>query len=234
MLNKPLDPESLPARDVTRPRAQSKRGQGVTRPASPTPTPSASPAASEPAPSTALVVSGETGSVRVNRHANARAIMTARRQLAFLREFARHGYVLGGARAAGISSDAVYKWRKRDPAFAALCDSAEHEAKDAIRLEVYRRAVEGWDEPVYQGGKQVGVIHKHSDRLLELLVKSKDESFKERTVHHQHSGANGGPIVVTNVIEGYSDAELEEVNRMLESRGIKVRPDVIDVPAVVK
>jgi hypothetical protein len=102
----------------------------------------------------------------------------------FLEEFARYGYLLAGARAAGVSRDSVYKWRKRYPTFNALMEEAEQDATDAIRIEVHRRAVVGWDEPVYQGGKKVGVIHKYSDRMLELLVKSKDPSFKERTVHH--------------------------------------------------
>ena len=46
------------------------------------------------------------------------------------------------------------------------------EARDVIRGEIYRRAVEGWEVPVFQGGRQVGSIRKYSDRLLEVRARA--------------------------------------------------------------
>lgn len=34
---------------------------------------------------------------------------------------------------------------------------------------MYRRAVEGWDEPVFHGGKQVVVRRRYSDALLRMM-----------------------------------------------------------------
>jgi hypothetical protein len=39
--------------------------------------------------------------------------------------------------------------------------------------EAMRRAVDGWDEPVYQKGEQVGVVRKYSDSLLALLLRGR-------------------------------------------------------------
>lgn len=59
--------------------------------------------------------------------------------------------------------------------------------------EADRRAIEGWDDPVFQGGIQVGVVRKYSDRLMELRLKAADPAkYAER---HEYTGADGGPIV---------------------------------------
>jgi hypothetical protein len=55
-----------------------------------------------------------------------------------------------------------------------------------------RRALVGWKEPVYQGGKEVGTIRKFSDNLLIFLLKGKrPEVFRER---HELTGANGAAL----------------------------------------
>ena len=160
---------------------------------------------------------------------NGRAkLTTLRRQRTFLTALADAGMLLQACQRAKVSRNTVFEWR-RDPAFAALFQEAIDHAIETFAREAVRRGRDGWLEPVYQGGKKVGSIRKYSDRLLELVLKAKLPEYRQASVRHEVTGAGGGPIVVTNVIEGYSDAELAEVNRMLESRGIKVLPDVIDV-----
>jgi hypothetical protein len=44
---------------------------------------------------------------------------------------------------------------------------------DALEREAWRRAVEGFDEPVHYQGEVVGYVKKYSDRMLELLLKAK-------------------------------------------------------------
>jgi hypothetical protein len=56
--------------------------------------------------------------------------------------------------------------------------------------------------------------------LLELLAKSKDASFKECTVDHQHSGGIGMGVI--EIVESYTDEELAEVTRLLQEAGINV------------
>ena len=67
---------------------------------------------------------------------------------------------------------------------------------DAVEAEIRRRGVEGWDEPVFQGGKRVGVIRRYSDRMLEILAKAHRPKFRENT-RVEVSGPAGGPVQAT-------------------------------------
>ena len=40
--------------------------------------------------------------------------------------------------------------------------------------------MKGWLEPVYQGGKRVGVIRKYSDACLLSLLKARHPAFRDR------------------------------------------------------
>ena len=49
-----------------------------------------------------------------------------------------------------------------------------------------RRAIDGFEEPVFYQGAVVGAVRKYSDRMLELLLKGHaPEKYKDRV---QHSG----------------------------------------------
>src|SRR5437870_358248 len=102
-----------------------------------------------------------TRSVRVRMRARDR----------FIRRLAESGNVADASRKARIPSQTVYDWRKADPKFAALWDEAERVGSDAVEGETFRRAIKGWDEPVFQQGRKVGTIKRYSDRLLEILLK---------------------------------------------------------------
>lgn len=104
--------------------------------------------------------------------------VTPERKQIFLRELRRHGIVLAAARAASPPTasrtacvSSFYWTRNRDPEFAAEWDSALAEACAEVELEIHRRAVDGYEEPVYQKGELVGTITRYSDRLLELRAK---------------------------------------------------------------
>jgi hypothetical protein len=77
------------------------------------------------------------------------------------------------AKEAGVSRAIAYRWRQRDPKFAAAWDEAVAEGIDQLEDEAHRRAVEGVDRAVYQGGVRVGEIKTYSDSLLTLLLKSR-------------------------------------------------------------
>ena len=106
--------------------------------------------------------------------------LTPDRKAAFLAELARHGIVMRAARAASPHSangcqSSFQDERARDPAFASAWDEALTTARADIEHEIFRRAQEGFDEPVF-GGKYrervVGTIRRYSDRLLELRARA--------------------------------------------------------------
>jgi hypothetical protein len=84
-------------------------------------------------------------------------------------------------RAAGIARSTAHDWRAVDAEFMRRWDEAIETAKDALEAEARRRAVEGWQEPVYQQGRQVGTIQRYSDRMLEVLLKGHKPQFRERS-----------------------------------------------------
>jgi hypothetical protein len=51
---------------------------------------------------------------------------------------------------------------------------------EQIRRAMYERAIVGVEEPVFQGGVQVGTIRRYSDRLLGMLAKAYLPEFKDR------------------------------------------------------
>jgi len=67
--------------------------------------------------------------------------------------------------------------------FRALWHAARDAGEDYRReLRVgaaHARAVDGWDEPVYNRGVQCGVIRRFSDRLLEMLMKADDPRYRD-------------------------------------------------------
>lgn len=115
----------------------------------------------------------------------------------FLRLLAETGNVTLAAEAAGVARQTPYKWRDKDSKFAEAWAAAEEEAADRLEAEARRRAVEGVEKPVYQGGHMVGTIREYSDTLLIFLLKgARPEKYKDRQAH-EHSGPGGGPVALT-------------------------------------
>jgi hypothetical protein len=113
----------------------------------------------------------ETRTTRTRHQLREAEIPAAREQ--FL-EYLRQGYPVSTAAAlARCGRVTVYGWRQNDPEFAKAWDDAYAAGGDAIEEEARRRAIDGWDEAVFQGGEQVGVVHRFSDRLLERLLKGR-------------------------------------------------------------
>ena len=111
---------------------------------------------------------------------HAKQRLTKDRKQLFLTELARTGVIAEAARIASPNSKAgavstFRTERTRDAEFAAAWDEALDHATGIIEREVFRRAVEGWDEPT-----RFGPVRKHSDRLLELLAKAKSPQYRER------------------------------------------------------
>jgi len=115
--------------------------------------------------------------------------LTDRRKRLFLLELSRHGILVRAARAASPRASSRYgavqtfkDERERDPAFAAQWEEAMQTAEASIEHELYRRAQEGWEEPIFGGRhreKIVGTVRKYSDRLLELRARAMLPAYRE-------------------------------------------------------
>lgn len=89
---------------------------------------------------------------------------------AVLDALAKTGNVSLACCAAGVGRRTHYNWLKTDSEYEAAAQEAIDDAGDLLAAVARKRAVEGWDEPVYQGGKLVGHIRRYSDRLLMFLL----------------------------------------------------------------
>ena len=121
---------------------------------------------------------------------------TRARFLDVLRETAN---VTKAAAAVNVSRRCAYDHRADDQEFADEWDDAVEEATDALEAEARRRALDGWDEPVYQGGALVGYVRKYSDRMLELMLRANRTRYRASAV--EVSGPDGKPIQHSIAVE---------------------------------
>src|SRR5690606_38686732 len=115
----------------------------------------------------------------------------------FLELLATNGNVTVSAEAFNLERARLYEIRKTDKTFADASDAAMQQAADHLEAEARRRAVDGWDEPVYWQGEQVGVVRKFSDTLLIFLMKGANpEKYRDRVDHTTKGKEIPGPGVV--------------------------------------
>ena len=120
-------------------------------------------------------------------------VQTVQRKKAFLDAFRVSGNMWASCHVTGIGRTNVYTWRDKDRRFAAALIEAENEAAEHLEAEALRRAVDGIEEPVYQGGHMVGVVRRYSDTLLIFLLKgAKPEKYKDRW---ELAGKDGMPLL---------------------------------------
>jgi len=97
----------------------------------------------------------------------------AMRYLAYYAITGRKG---DSARAVGVSYSTVNRWEKEHAVFGEMVLEAHELHLNRLERELYRRAVEGVEEPVFAGkdGDLVGHIRKFSDKLLEVALRKAD------------------------------------------------------------
>lgn len=142
------------------------------------------------------------------------------RQDLFIEAYLECGIIRDACLAVTVGGKALNRnrpgeWARDDPEFRERYIAAREEVNDKIEKEIYRRAVLGWDEPVYQGGKQVGVIHKYDSTLLIFLAKANmPDRYRDK-----FEGVNLGGVLnlaiagdgVIRAIAGLSEEELERL-----------------------
>lgn len=98
----------------------------------------------------------------------------------FCAVLAQTGIVMRAIEAVGINRTIAYQWRKDDPGFCALWDAALEVGVTALEDEVKRRAFEGTEKPVYQGGVEVGRIREYSDSLAMFILKGRIPAYRDK------------------------------------------------------
>lgn len=73
---------------------------------------------------------------------------------------------------AGITKQTAYKYRDKDPVFAAAWKECVDVAIDRLEQEAFRRGYTGVDKPVYWQGRKVDTIKEYSDQILGILLKA--------------------------------------------------------------
>jgi len=115
---------------------------------------------------------------------------------AFLAAYALQGTITSAAEAAGVSRQMHQKWMRKDN-YRVAFEAAYEEFCEKLELEAIRRAHDGWDEPVYQGGELVGHKRKFSDALIQFLLKgAKPDKYRDNQ-KIEHAGDVGiSPVMI--------------------------------------
>jgi hypothetical protein len=119
---------------------------------------------------------------------------TPKKRAAFLTALGGGNTVTFAAERVGVTRQVAYRVREQDPTFKAEWEQAVEQGTEALEQEAKRRALEGWDEPVYQGGAMVGTVRKHSDTLLIFLLKGRKPATYRDNATVRHEGAIGVQI----------------------------------------
>lgn len=112
----------------------------------------------------------------------------------FLAQLAATGNAKLAAEACNLDRRKLYRLRTEDEAFAASWADAMDAATEVLEAEARRRALDGWEEPVFYQGVETGLVRRFSDTLLIFLLKAaRPERYRDN--HRvEHTGAEGGPI----------------------------------------
>lgn len=129
---------------------------------------------------------------------------TAETRATFLAGLADGLSITGAADLVRMTREGIYKVRREEQAaheaaggtglceFALNWDAAVEAGTDRLEDAGMRRARDGVLEPVFQGGRRVGLIRRYSDSLLPFMLKGRrPEKFKDRV---EQTGKDGQPL----------------------------------------
>lgn len=139
-----------------------------------------------------------------------------------------HGGLAEACAAAGVRVSSVRKLALVDEEFGEELEQAQLAWSDeTLHRAAVRRAVEGWEEPVFGGpfkDEIVGSVRKYSDPLLTLLLKRHDPGFRgvdrpEISVKNVQQNVNSASAVVD--LSKLSVAQLELVEKLLDTGDVE-------------
>lgn len=111
------------------------------------------------------------------------------------------GNVSDACEVVGIGRRTAYEWREDDKQFATQWDEIVDKHMDALESEIYRRAHQGTEKPVFYQGEQCGVIQEYSDTLAMFILKGHRPDKYRENVRQEIGGPNSGPIQVNVVYD---------------------------------
>ena len=132
---------------------------------------------------------------------NPRTIRTPKTRAKFLEALKETCNITKACELSGLARTSAYDWKEEDPEFAADWQKALDVAADLLEDEAVRRARDGVNKPVFQGGQLVGHVQEYSDTLMIFLLKgAKPKKYVER-LQQEVSGPDGGPIQSAVTVE---------------------------------
>ena len=137
-----------------------------------------------------------------------RTIRTPALEAAFLGALAETCNITEACRTVDVARSAVYQWRQEDAAFAARWKMALDIGAESLEDEAVRRARDGYDKPVFQGGQFVGVVREYSDTLMVFLLKGARPKKYRENVH-----VRSETISLDKLFERMTPQELEEYSK---------------------
>lgn len=172
-----------------------------------------------------------------NRRASLRVEeITAHHIDQFLQNLAKTGLWYESAESCGLSYATIRRLRKQDEEFKEMCEEMMQSYRESLERECHRRAVEGWDEPVFSQklGTQIGVIRKFDPRLLELMLKRHIPEYREK--FEGEIKVSGGVLVAPVSAVSNEDWEKkfggEKINLFSDQEQPKLLPgQTVDQPA---
>lgn len=91
---------------------------------------------------------------------------TVARKLQFLEALALDGNVRAACARVGLSREAAYRLRRREPLFARAWTAAQLQAREIVGEVLGARAIDGIEEEVWYRGERVGTRRRYDTRLL--------------------------------------------------------------------
>lgn len=126
--------------------------------------------------------------------AGAPTLFTPTKFAMILNEICNTGVMGLACVACGISTSHFRRLRTDNEEIQALVDEAMSIYHDRLRWTIHNRAVDGWEEPVFYRGEEVGSVHKFSERLLEMQARRHMPEYRDRA--QMDVNVAGGVLVV--------------------------------------
>lgn len=126
--------------------------------------------------------------------AGAPTVFTAEKFAMILNEICNTGVMGLACIACGMSPSHFRRLRVEHEDIQLLTDEATAIYHERLRWVIHNRAVDGWEEPVFYKGEEVGSVHKFSERLLEMQAKRHMPEYRDKS--QMDVNVAGGVLVV--------------------------------------
>lgn len=144
----------------------------------------------------------------------------------FLEQLAQGFSVTRAATESGVNVRRWYELRDSDEAFREEWADAYASGTDFLRDELRRRAVEGADDFRLDRDGKEHRLKVYSDRLLELELRRRDESYRERQQVELNARVRGELDVGVRIEPDYDEVFKVLVEAGVISQWLEAHPDV--------